>query len=190
MTAQLHRWQFVNCYKVWVSIICAYPNPEELGMLAYPAIQIGLGVASLANSLRLAPTRLHIIRLVHQVGAATSTYVPTWDPLLDLLESPQLQKKPKLTTSAPPQLATVVTLSENAVKERPTQEALVVETFALLDELIDICRLVIFHLDGASLGRRLGRIPPNRFPSPQVCTRPAGTFRARPSEAAPACQGV
>ncbi len=106
--AELFQWQYIQCLRIWVAVVVGMPAQDELGMILYSLAQVISGVATMANSLFLAPTRFHCISMLHELAAAGNVYIPTWSLLLDIIDSPKLKKKAAPSTSPLPQLQNIV----------------------------------------------------------------------------------
>ncbi len=106
--AVLFQWQYIHCLRIWVAVVVAMPAQDELGIILYSLAQVIMGVATLANSLFLSPTRFHCVAMLHELAAAGNVYIPTWSLLLDIIDSPKLKKKNTPSTSPSPQLQNIV----------------------------------------------------------------------------------
>jgi len=108
----LFSWQFLSCLRVWCAVVAAYCPHQELGGtgsvslaggddlsgLVYPLVQIVLGADRLASSPKLVPFRLHLNRLLVQLSSAGQVFIPTATPLLEVLSTPDLHRKPRQAT--------------------------------------------------------------------------------------------
>lgn len=65
----VYCWQFINCLKVWSSVLCAHATTRdsELYPLIYPLCQILLGVASLVPTPRFFPLRFAVCQMLNEV---------------------------------------------------------------------------------------------------------------------------
>ena len=41
------NWQFLNCLRLWVAVLAAYPGENELGALVYPMVRVLVTIAAL-----------------------------------------------------------------------------------------------------------------------------------------------
>jgi nucleolar complex protein 2 len=107
---QVYCWQFVHSLHVWVAILAQTATQEQqqgggsaasstlMQSLVYPLTEITIGTARLAPCpVRHLPLRLHCIRLLQQLAAATETFIPTTLLLLDCLDWKEWYLKPKKT---------------------------------------------------------------------------------------------
>ena len=69
----VYGWQFMNGIRLWSAVVSNLPAAHELRDLAYPLTSIVLGVASLLPTARHLPARLHCVRMLQQLSAATET---------------------------------------------------------------------------------------------------------------------
>ena len=84
--AQVLSWKFLHCARLWARCVCGNAAPERLGELAFPLCQTLFGALELAAAPSKAPFRLHCVRCLHDVAAATECFVPTTKPLLATLD--------------------------------------------------------------------------------------------------------
>ena len=138
----LFNWQFLNCLRCWSAAVAAYPGEvggdEQLGSLAYPLVQVLLGVDKLATSARLVPFRLHIARLLNQVAVSTGTFIPTAAVLLEVLKLPDLHKRPAPASDLPPRLEDVLRFPEaTGLSTRHQQDAVFASALDLLAHTTD-----------------------------------------------------
>jgi len=84
--AQVLCWRFLHCARLWARCVCANASPDRLGELAFPLCQTLFGALELATSPTKAPFRLHCVRALHDLAAATEAFVPTSKPLLATLD--------------------------------------------------------------------------------------------------------
>jgi nucleolar complex protein 2 len=108
---QVYCWQFVHSLHVWVAILAQAAQPQQqqgspassalMQSLVYPLTEIIIGTARLVPCpVRHLPLRLHCIRLLQQLAAATETFIPTTLLLLDCLDWKEWYLKPKKTGGA------------------------------------------------------------------------------------------
>jgi nucleolar complex protein 2 len=115
---QVYCWQYVHSLHVWVAILAQAAQPHQGGTaasssssssssstlmlsLVYPLTEIIIGTARLVPCpVRHLPLRLHCIRLLQQLAAATETFIPTTMLLLDCLDWKEWYLKPKKTGGA------------------------------------------------------------------------------------------
>uniref|UniRef100_A0A6B2KZ78 Nucleolar complex protein 2 homolog n=1 Tax=Arcella intermedia TaxID=1963864 RepID=A0A6B2KZ78_9EUKA len=102
-----YNWQFLHSIKVWVKLLCTYPNEEDLWLLAYPLIQVIHGFISLIPTARYYPLRFHGVRMLNELVMARSrsranvdlkvqgTFINSVPYLLEVLTFPSLFKKTK-----------------------------------------------------------------------------------------------
>eukprot|EP00611_Tribonema_gayanum_P003938 TRINITY_DN13186_c0_g1_i1.p1 TRINITY_DN13186_c0_g1~~TRINITY_DN13186_c0_g1_i1.p1 ORF type:complete len:676 (+),score=343.75 TRINITY_DN13186_c0_g1_i1:132-2159(+) len=138
--AEVQRWQYCACLRLWAAVLAAYPGEEQLRALVHPLASVVAGVVRLSPALRHFPLRAHCVRMLHQLAAAARVYIPTAPLLLEVLHSAALHKRPQPTTAAPPQLHLLVKLPGTTADTKPAQDAVVNETFRLLQEGVDLYR--------------------------------------------------
>ncbi|KAG5186982.1 Noc2p family-domain-containing protein [Tribonema minus] len=179
--AEVQRWQYCACLRLWAAVLAAYPGEEQLRALVHPLASVIAGVVRLSPALRHFPLRAHCVRMLHQLAAAARVHIPTAPLLLEeracvpaaaapaanddayalflvVLHSAALHKRPQPTTAAPPQLHLLVKLPGTTADTKPAQlhllvklpgtiadtkrvqDAVVNETFRLLQEGVDLYR--------------------------------------------------
>eukprot|EP01138_Halocafeteria_seosinensis_P007373 gb/GECG01007538.1/.p1 GENE.gb/GECG01007538.1/~~gb/GECG01007538.1/.p1 ORF type:complete len:874 (+),score=169.47 gb/GECG01007538.1/:1-2622(+) len=130
-------WQFVNCCKLWAAMMTAYAKDPEhpLFTLSYPLVQIILGSLRIASTPRYWYMRLHLIKALNDIQWATGVYIPVAIPLLDMLRSAPLQRKPSGSSVAkPPSFDVTLKISDAAVSSRVIQNFVVEKAISLLGD--------------------------------------------------------
>jgi len=96
----VYCWQYLNCLRVWSSILAAHAaSPEsQLRPLVYPFIQVCLGTLDLQNSPNYFPVRIYVAEFLTHLTRATKVYVPLSPYLFSVLRSSLLHKKLTGTT--------------------------------------------------------------------------------------------
>lgn len=136
----VYSWQFVNCCRVWTSVLCRYgTDPSRpLFQLVFPLVQTLLGVARLVPTPRFFPLRLHCASMLGELSWATRVYIPIAPLLLDILASPAIAAKPTAATAGgggkAPALSFMVKVGKSSLGARAVTDAIVNRT---LDVLLD-----------------------------------------------------
>lgn len=141
---QLISWQYINCLRLWSRVISYYPtsNQHGLGELAFPLVQIILGVIQVAPSSYNIPCKLHLIGFMQQVAASCKLFIPTAPRLLEILETPELLNKPTPSTDIPAKLSGIVKLATDGINKAPVRDLIVAEVVKALRFEVEIYR---FH---------------------------------------------
>lgn len=139
---QLISWQYINCLRAWTTIVSAIPlnNEKGLGELAFPLIQIMLGVLSVAPSNVNIPTKLHLIGFMQQISANCKVFVPTTPKLVEILECPELSSKPVPSTDVAPKLSTLVRFSADSICKNAVRDVVVTEVINAIRRDVEILR--------------------------------------------------
>jgi len=154
---KVYCWQFLNCCKVWVAVLTAYPSlppssssssseqqQQELRELIFPLAQILIGMIKLAPSARHYPLALHALTLLQRLAARAHVFIPCASFCLDMLENPAFHKKAKPTTDPPPSLLLLLKLTgKSGIEFKNVQESLVTECMDVLTQEILIYRYTI-----------------------------------------------
>jgi nucleolar complex protein 2 len=134
------NWQYVNSLKLWVSLLCSFPDQPELGHLIYPLTQIIIGTLRLAVSPATYPLRLFCVNLLNELSRTNSdVYISTMPFVLDVLEHctgplPASVSRAELskTKDKPPELLTQIKISKRHVHTRVTKAVLFDRSLELL----------------------------------------------------------
>jgi nucleolar complex protein 2 len=137
---QILNWQYLNCIRVWTRVICAMPTKDELGDLAFPLVQIALGVISAAPAAVNIPLRFHLLSCLHQLAAHCQLFIPTASKLIEVLDIADLFAKPIASTEAPPTLAHIIRFLPEACGKPVVRDLIVSEVVALLQHDAEIYR--------------------------------------------------
>mmetsp|Transcript_4160 Transcript_4160/g.11330 ORF Transcript_4160/g.11330 Transcript_4160/m.11330 type:complete len:859 (+) Transcript_4160:60-2636(+) len=144
---QLFRWQYMHCLKVWVAVLSDLVTAEDgaqMRSLIYPLSEVINGVARLAPSNgRHLPYRLHCVRLLQQLAAASETFMPTTSLLLECLDWKEWYLKPKKTakknTTAGLDMLHLLKLpKDDSLRTQEQLEAGISELFVLLEREVDL----------------------------------------------------
>mmetsp|Transcript_14933 Transcript_14933/g.24140 ORF Transcript_14933/g.24140 Transcript_14933/m.24140 type:complete len:711 (+) Transcript_14933:88-2220(+) len=154
--ATVYCWQFLHCLRLWVAVLTeacqtsdeddckgtVSNNGEEqlLRSLIFPLSQVILGTARLIPSTRYLPFRLHCVRLLQQLAAATEIFLPTTSILLDVFDLHELSQPPKkVDKSRIHSLALTLKLrADNPLRTMEEMEMCISEVFVLLNRELDL----------------------------------------------------
>jgi nucleolar complex protein 2 len=172
--AVVYCWQYVHCLKLWVAVLSAacgkYGSTEStassklgggtgkdeeanlLRSLVFPLSELILGVTRLVPIARYTPLRLHCVRLLQQLSAATESFIPTTFLLLGVLDSKEIRSRPlkdvgkgktnnSKSTVRGIRLPLILKLpKEGTLRTVEQLDAVLKETFLLLNREIDLYR--------------------------------------------------
>ena len=153
----VYCWQYIHCLKLWSAVLaqaCKMAKDMEsarsseaelLNSLIYPLTEVIQGVAKLVPTTRHLPLRLHCVRFLQQMAAASECFIPNTSILLEALELKEFSSKPKKdktkSVSRGVQLALIIKLpKENTLRTAEQMEACMSEIFVLLNREIDLYR--------------------------------------------------
>ena len=101
----VYCWQYMHCLKLWTAVLSASASTSKPGenndesalmrSLIYPLVEIIFGVAKLIPSARHLPLRLHCVRYLQQLAAASETFIPTTSLLLEVFDLREITLAPK-----------------------------------------------------------------------------------------------
>jgi nucleolar complex protein 2 len=102
--SQVYCWQFIHCAKLWVAVLSSAAEHDDgalMQSLIYPMVEILLGTVRFTPSpVRHFPLRLHCVRLLQQLAAASETFIPTTALLLDVFDWKEWTLPPKKSKKA------------------------------------------------------------------------------------------
>lgn len=153
----VYCWQYIHCLKLWSAVLaqaCKMAKDMEsarsseaelLRSLIYPLTQVIQGVEKLVPTTRHLPLRLHCVRFLQQMAAASECFIPNVSILLEALELKEFCSKAKKdkskSVSRGVQLALIIKLpKENTLRTAEQMEACMSEIFVLLNREIDLYR--------------------------------------------------
>jgi nucleolar complex protein 2 len=151
----VYCWQYLHCLKLWVAVLteacqarddndpaaaASVTEEQLLASLLFPLSQIIIGTVRLIPSTRYLPLRLHCVRLLQQLAAATEVFLPTTAILLEVFDlrelSLQAQKVKK--NNVQPLVLTFRLKKENPLRTMEEMEMCVSEVFLLLNREVEI----------------------------------------------------
>lgn len=97
----IYNWQVINSLNLWTKVLCAsYTNEiaKVYQLLAYPLIQIIVGIIRLHSVNHFFPLRLNLVTLLNKISDASGIFIPVSNYLIEILESTIFSKyyrKPK-----------------------------------------------------------------------------------------------
>lgn len=150
----VYCWQYLHCLKLWVAVLteaCQSDDDFEglnssedqlLRSLIFPLTQIILGTARLIPSTRYLPLRLHCVRLLQQLAAASEIFLPTTSILLDVFDLQELSQPPKKVhkSNIQPMALTLRLRADNPLRSMEEMEMCLSEVFVLLNREVDLYR--------------------------------------------------
>jgi nucleolar complex protein 2 len=148
----VYCWQYMHCLKLWTAVLAACSGKAGDGddesalmrSLIYPLVEVIFGVARLIPSARHLPLRLHCVRFLQQLAAASETFIPTTSILLEVFDLKEINMAPKRVKKRKSDVRGVrLPVILKLPKEDPlrTAEQLDVclgETFLLLNREVDL----------------------------------------------------
>ncbi|KAG5503734.1 hypothetical protein JIQ42_05957 [Leishmania sp. Namibia] len=85
------NWQYLNALRTWGAVVSTYAEPNQLGPLIHPVVQIATALMDLFSSPRMFPMHLHIIEVLNHISRrADGLYIPVAPYLLRILTSPSV----------------------------------------------------------------------------------------------------
>jgi len=148
--ATVYCWQYLHCLKLWVAVLTEACQSDESGAgggddqllrsLVFPLTQVILGTVSLIPSTRYLPLRLHCVRLLQQLAAASEQFIPTTSILLGSLDLKEIYQAPKKTTKGgvQPLALTLRLRADGPLRTMDELEMCISEIFLLLNREVDL----------------------------------------------------
>ena len=148
----VYCWQYMHCLKLWTAVLAASSGKNGDGddegalmrSLIYPLVEIVFGVARLIPSTRHLPLRLHCVRYLQQLAAASETFIPTTSILLEVFDLKEVSMAPKRVKKKSGdvrgvRLPVILKLpKEDALRTAEQLDACLGETFLLLNREVDL----------------------------------------------------
>lgn len=145
----IYNWQYTHSLDFWsrvLSIHCSSatnvslkkPSDSPLHPLIYPLVQITLGALRLIPTPTYFPLRFHLTRSLLRISRSTNTYIPLAPSLLEVLQSPELKKPPKASTSNPIDFNTAIRAPKSYLHTRIYQDGIGEQVAELLAEFFGV----------------------------------------------------
>ena len=125
-------WQYLNCIRLWTSVLCALPSKNQLGNLFFPLTQVIIGVINNIQSIYYIPLKFHCITCLQQLAAYGQLFIPTSPKLTDLFDLGDLNQKSTPSTSPPPNLLYIIKLPNNSINIQIIKDLLINATISLI----------------------------------------------------------
>lgn len=153
----IYNWQFIHSLDFFSRMLSTHcsplleaqigKGPSQLRPLIYPVVQITLGVMRLIPTPTYFPLRFHLIRSLLRISQSTGTYIPLGAALLEVLNSPDLKKpaKPSTTNLKPIDFTTVIRAPSAYLRTRSYQDSLGAELVELISEFLVLhCKSIAY----------------------------------------------
>ena len=152
----VYCWQYMHCIKLWTAVLaatCGTPSDGSsddesalMRSMIYPLVEVIFGVAKLVPTTRHLPLRLHCVRYLQQLAAASELFIPTTSILLDFFDLKEVTMAPKRVKSRGTdvrgvRLALILKLPKvDPLRTSEQLDACFGEVFLLLNREIDLYR--------------------------------------------------
>lgn len=141
----IYNWQYVHSLDFWARVLSMHcspasspllkkPEDSPLHPLIYPLVQITLGALRLIPTPAYFPLRFHLTRSLLRISRTTTTYIPLAPSLLEVLNSPDMNKPPKASTLPPLDFLVVLKAPKSYLRTRTYQDGLGQQVQELLAE--------------------------------------------------------
>jgi nucleolar complex protein 2 len=139
----VYNWQYTHSLDFWSCVLSEHCSPlkeaeegkeSQLRPLIYPLVQVTLGAMRLIPTSLYFPLRFHLIRSILRLSRATGTYVPLGSVLLEVLESAEMRKPPKASTTKPLDFSVAYKAPKVYLKSRIYQDGVGDQVVELLGE--------------------------------------------------------
>ncbi|KAK7199043.1 Noc2p family [Novymonas esmeraldas] len=85
------NWQYLNALRTWAAVVSTYAEPNQLGPLIHPVVQLATCLMDLFSSPRMFPMHLMVVEMLnHVANRADGLYIPVAPYLLRILTSPSV----------------------------------------------------------------------------------------------------
>ncbi|CAJ1021583.1 Noc2p family, putative [Leishmania lindenbergi] len=115
------NWQYLNALRTWGAVVSTYAEPNQLGPLIHPVVQIATALMDLFSSPRMFPMHLQVVEVLNHIARrADGLYIPVAPYLLRILTSPSvaLSHAPNGASSSPDQADLLFTIRVKKVQAR------------------------------------------------------------------------
>jgi len=130
----IYNWQFVNSIQLWTKCVLEYYNRKEadVNLLAYPLVQMIIGVIRLDFVDIFFCLRLNLVRILIQISQKTNIFVPVGNYLLEILESNLFTKKYNDFKETNVDIFLLLKLKQNNLNNYNIAKSIFDETLSLL----------------------------------------------------------
>ena len=146
---QVYCWQYINCLKLWTAVLAnaaSQPDGDSMRSLIYPLVEIINGACRhMPAPVRHMPYRLHCVRFLQQLAAASGTFIPTSWILLECLACKEWKQKPMKTKSSTTTRGIQMNImlkfpKDDILRTHDQLEAAMNELVVLLEREVDLYR--------------------------------------------------
>ena len=141
----IYNWQYTHSLDFWSRVLSTHcspstnptlktPSASPLHPLIYPLVQITLGALRLIPTPTYFPLHMHLTRSLLRLSLTTTTYIPLFPALHEVLTSPDLSKPPKPSTLPPLDFTTALRAPKTYLRTRVYQDGLGAQIQELLAE--------------------------------------------------------
>jgi len=118
--------------------VCAHHTDESIHSLLYPLVQVITGTVKLIPSAQYFPLRFHCIRSLNMLSESTGVFIPVLPFLIEVLESPEMRRKPKAAGAKAFTFACILKLSKPQIHDKAFQDGVVDQLYELFIEYMNI----------------------------------------------------
>ncbi|EPY52794.1 noc complex subunit Noc2 family protein [Schizosaccharomyces cryophilus OY26] len=137
----VQSWSYVHAIDFWSRLLsrATWLSREkgiavEMQSLVYPLVQIALGAMMISPSSQLYPMRFHVLRSLIYLSRHTGLFIPMAPVLFDVLDSPELSRKPKPSTLKPLDFEVEIRAPTAYLRTRVYQDGITNQMLELLGE--------------------------------------------------------
>ncbi|EPX72627.1 noc complex subunit Noc2 family protein [Schizosaccharomyces octosporus yFS286] len=137
----VQSWSYVHAIDFWSRLLsrATWLSREkglavEMQSLVYPLVQIALGVITTSPSSQMYPMRFHLSRSLIYLSRHTGVFIPMAPVLFDVLDSPELSRKPKPSTLKPLDWEVEIRAPTAYLRTRVYQDGITNQLLELLGE--------------------------------------------------------
>ncbi|KZF22014.1 Noc2-domain-containing protein [Xylona heveae TC161] len=150
----IYNWQYVHSLDFWSRVLsshCESLHEAQTGKesllrpLIYPTVQITLGAMRLIPTAQYFPLRFQLTRSLLRVSRATGTYIPLSASLLEVLNSSEMNKPPKASTTKALDFSMNIRAPKSYLRTRVYQDGIGEQLAELLSEFFVLwCKNIAF----------------------------------------------
>jgi len=138
----VYNWQTFHSIRVWVKLLCANPNQQDLWLLGLPIVQLIHGIMSLVPTPRYYPLRIHYLHLLNEmaqsrVKSTKPFFLNSLSYILEMLTYPFFHKNIKPWSGKPQYFTYTLKAPEKILQTYAFYEAVMREVLELIVTYFD-----------------------------------------------------
>jgi len=134
----VYNWQYVHSLVLWTRLVCEHHGDDSIHSLIYPLVQVITGTVKLIPSAQYFPLRFHCVRALNMISDSTGVFIPVLPFLIEVLESPEVRRKPKAAGAKAFTFACILKLSKPQIHDKAFQDGVIDQLYELFLEYMTV----------------------------------------------------